>query len=231
MIDVLIVEDDPMVAELNRGYLQRLEGFHVSGVVGTAQKALDFLSRQSVSLLLLDVFMPGRDGLALLQEVRLLHPQVDVIMVTAARNSQDIQKALRLGVIDYLVKPFVFERFQASLMAYQSRRILLLQEGELNQEDLDKRIFTHSSGSGGEWSPLPKGVDNTTLGMVRNVLAGLEEEFSLKDLEPLTGLSRISLKKYLNHMQEQGEVETRLVYSRMGRPVTLYSCCIKSTPS
>lgn len=218
MLSVLIVEDDPMVAEINRGYLARMEGFYLSGVVSTGKDALAFLAKEPVSLLLLDVFMPGMDGFELLREVRGRCPNVDVIMVTAARAAKDIQSALRLGVIDYIVKPFTYERFEAALVQYQERVRLLLEEEELDQELLDRRIFAKQR----RGTCLPKGIEGATLALVRNALLRHGKEFSLKEIAPIVGLSRVSLKKYVEHLESTGNVTSTLVYLPIGRPVTMY---------
>ena len=218
MLNVLIVEDDPMVAAINRQYLEKTEGFSFAGAVARGSDALDFLQNTHVSLVLLDVFMPGLDGLSLLKEIRKNHPAVDVVMVTAARASADIEIALRLGVIDYIVKPFTFERFQTALIAYRERMRLLHSEEELSQEILDKRILSAKQ------QPMPssKNIDSATLKLVCDVLAGLEGEFSSKDVVPLVGISRVSLKKYLEHLEAEGLIRSRLVYMPVGRPVTTY---------
>ncbi len=218
MLSVLIVEDDPMVAQINKTYLEMTEGFFPAGVVSNGAEALDFLRKTPVSLLLLDVFMPGMDGLSLLRELREKHPSVDVIMVTAARSSADIQAALRLGVIDYIVKPFTLERFQAALIACQERMRLLRAEEELDQEQLDRRIFAKAAMP----RAFPKGVDAATLKLVREAVAGYGEEFSVKDIVSLTGLSRVSLKKYLEYLEASGAIRSTLVYMPVGRPVTRY---------
>ena len=184
MLTVLIVEDDPMVAEINRGYLQRTEGFCLAGMVPNGAEALAFLQGAQVSLLLLDVFMPGMDGFALLREIREKHPLTDVIMVTAARRSVDIQTALRLGVMDCLVKPFTFERFQAALVAYRERMRLLGTDDELSQDMLDKGIFTKRAHS----RTLPKGIDAATLKLVRDAAAGYGAEFSVNGNETDAGI-------------------------------------------
>lgn len=217
MLKVLIVEDDPMVAEINRQYLEHSEGFCLAGIACNGKEALDFLAQTPVSLVLLDVFMPHLDGLSLLQEIRERHPAVDVIMVTAARTGADIQTALRLGVIDYIVKPFTMARFQAALLAYKERRRLLREADELDQNQLDSGIFGSKNAVA-----LPKGIDAVTLKRVREVIDGLERDFSVKDIVPLAGISRVSLKKYLEYLEGAGLVRADLVYMPVGRPVTMY---------
>lgn len=218
MLRVLIVEDDPMVAAINRSYLSRIEGFSLAGIVPNGREALALLEREAVSLLLLDISMPAMDGFELLREVRTSNPNVDVIMVTAARAAKDIQDALRLGVIDYLVKPFTFERFSSALVAYRERIRLLREEKELDQDSLDKRIFAKQCPA----STLPKGIENFTLELVCKHLAAYGKEFSLKEIAPLIGLSRVSLKKYIDHLEATGCVASSLVHLPVGRPVTMY---------
>lgn len=218
MINVLVVEDDPMVADLNRGYLKMIDGFALAGVLHNGFDALEFMDKHPVSLLLLDVFMPGLDGLSLLQEVRTRYPNVDVIMVTAARNSGDIQAALRLGAIDYIVKPFVFERFQSALTNYRERVILLSDEKELSQAAIDSRIFAKGSRA----AKVPKGIENETLQRIRAIVKQQDKPFDVQELVPVINLSRISLKKYLDYMVEIGDLYSELAYRGQGRPVTLY---------
>lgn len=223
MLDVLIVEDDPMVAAINKKYLEETAEFHFAGIASNGAEALQFLRDTSVSLVLLDVFMPRLDGLSLLREIREKHSSVDVIMVTAARSGTDIQTALRLGVIDYIVKPFTFERFQAALIAYRERVRLLHSSEELDQNLLDRRILTQKH----QDQALPKNIDPATLQLVRKVLALYEGEFSIKDIVPLVGISRVSLKKYLEHLEAENAVNSRLVYMPIGRPVTMYQWVAK----
>ena len=220
-LTVLIVEDDPMVAEINRGYLERMEGFTLRGVVPNAMEALAFLERESASLLLLDIFMPGMDGLSFLKKVRNSHPNTDVIMVTAAKTAKEIQSALRLGAIDYIVKPFTFERFSAALIAYGERMRLLDADAELDQEMLDKRIFDKRS-LAGRAGTLPKGIEAATLEKVRAVLSGVSGELKVNDAALLVGISRVSMKKYLEYLEETNKVSSRLVHQTIGRPYTVY---------
>ncbi len=63
MIKVIIVEDDPMVAELNKRYIELVEGFEVQAVLHSADAALQMLDTCAVDLVLLDIFMPGMNGM------------------------------------------------------------------------------------------------------------------------------------------------------------------------
>jgi Response regulator of citrate/malate metabolism len=219
MIDVLIVEDDPMVAELNKKYLQMISGFNLIANVANGEQALHFLHDNHIDLILLDVFMPKLNGLELLQHIRISYPKIDIIMVTAACNTSEIQTALRLGVIDYIVKPFTFDRLCTALITYQERVRLLSSSKILNQHQLDDRIFAkpvrYNKG-------LPKGIDIQTLETVRDAIIKCQSDFSMNDIVESIPLSRISLKKYLDYLEDLGELESHLTYLSVGRPVKRY---------
>lgn len=220
MIKVLVVEDDPMVAELHKGHLKMIDGFVLTGTINNGVDALTFMENYEIELLLLDVFMPGLDGLNLLKEVRIRFPNVDVIMVTAARSGDDIQAALRLGAIDYVVKPFVFERFQSALINYRERVRLLADEAELSQAAIDGRIFAKEIRN----HKVPKGIEQETLARIQEIVRQQLKPFDVQALVPVVKLSRISLKKYLDYMVEIGDLYSELAYRGQGRPVTLYRC-------
>ena len=101
---VLLVDDDESNRDILSRQLQR-----VGCTVTTAEDgetALEILARQKFDLLLLDVIMPGVDGLATLQNVRALHPSLPVIMISALDEMESVRKCLQLGAEDYLLKPF-----------------------------------------------------------------------------------------------------------------------------
>ena len=219
MIRVLIVEDDPMVAELNKSYLSQIEEFQWIGTVSNGVEALQFLEHNFVNLVLLDIFMPQMNGLELLAKIKVEHRSVDVIMITAARSTNDIQAVLRQGVVDYIIKPFQFDRFQSALVFYRERIRLLSQTDSLDQAALDHRIFIQEKKS----ISTPKGIENETLERIKNIINSQSAPFSVQDLAPIVGLSRISLKKYFDLLLDEGFLTSSLTYRAKGRPVQLYS--------
>lgn len=140
-IKVLIVEDDPMVAKFNRHYLEQVEGFEFAGWVTTGEEAARMLAEQEIDLVLLDIYMPGTNGLQLLSALREQGSTADIIIISAASDNASIRKALQLGAVDYLIKPFEFARFQAALTGYKEKYYALMkQEEPLSQEQLDKLL-------------------------------------------------------------------------------------------
>ena len=221
MIRVIIIEDDPMVADLAAGYLDGIDGFQLEHTAHSGEDGLKLLHSHHVDLVLLDVFMPGMDGMELLRIIKSQFFHTDVIMITAAQSSEDILKALRLGVADYIVKPFTFERFRESMLQFQEkRRLLMSPEVAITQDILDRRIFIKKPERG---AGRPKGIDAQTLETVVSVLKEQPGLFSLKDIERLAGISRISLKKYFDYLAETGRLGSSKGYGGQGRPVTLYN--------
>ena len=219
MINVLLVEDDPMVAELNRHYLKQVEGFQLAGIVANGEEALAFLQEIDVELVLLDLFMPNIDGMEFLNRIRSTGRNVDVIMVTAARSSGHIEKALRHGVVDYVVKPFDYERLRTALIAYRERIRLLGENGPLNQQEIDRGIFTKPILSPTE---KPKGLERETLQIIGERLRQTPGFVTTEQLASQIGISRVSLRKYLNYLKDIGKIEVKLTYRSVGRPVNMY---------
>ena len=219
MIRVLIVEDDPMVAELNRHYLKQMEGFQLAGIVGNGEEALNFLRGNDVELILLDVFMPNVDGMEFLRQIRLAGHKVDIIMVTAARNSSHIENALRYGVVDYVVKPFDYERLRTALIAYRERICLLGESDSLNQQEIDRGIFIKPVVTSLE---VPKGLEREMLQIIDEKLRTTADFVTIEELSRQVGLSRVSLRKYLHYLEDVGKIEVKLTYRPVGRPVKMF---------
>jgi DNA-binding response OmpR family regulator len=106
-VHVLIVEDERRIASFVARGLSR-EGYAVQAVAD-GDDALASAARQEPALVLLDVMLPGRDGIAILRELMALKPALPVMMLSARSDPETKVAALRAGAIDYVAKPFSFD--------------------------------------------------------------------------------------------------------------------------
>ncbi len=221
MIRVVLVDDEPMVAELNRIYVERVPEFQVVATARSAEEGLQALRTQPVDLLLLDIFMAGQTGMDLMAEIRRLSLDVDVIFVTAARDAKTIGKALKLGAVDYLIKPFEFERLQQALEGYRATHRMVHTGQSLSQTELDAALSRRAREAPGE-TELPKGLDRATLGRVCQAILDLPGDspwFRSEDLGTQVGISRVSARKYLEFLCGRKVLRMEPSYGGMGRPV------------
>ncbi|WP_342414935.1 two-component system response regulator DcuR [Paenibacillus sp. FSL R10-2782] len=221
MINVLIVEDDPMVAEFNRKYTEQVEGFRCGGWAASVEDAKKFLEEQAIDLILLDVYMQESNGLDLLAFIRETGENVDVIVITAASDMNSVKKAMNFGAVDYLIKPFHFNRFLEALTGYREHVSIMRERSLLSQEELDRLLYHKSSTK--ELARLPKGVTKSTLAMVWNCIRQHEAMlFSTEDIAESAGISRVSMRKYLAFLTEIEALAMETVYGTIGRPVYQY---------
>ncbi|WP_373163963.1 response regulator [Agathobaculum sp. Marseille-P7918] len=223
MYTAVIIEDDPIITRLNARYIDQDHRFTVVKTFSSANPALVYLQNHAVDLIVLDVFMPQMNGSELLHILRVKGVNADVIMVTSANDAETVQTMMRLGVIDYLVKPFAYERFQLALEHFCQRREAI-QNGTINQGLLDRALFsdTHGNLSAVSSTP-PKGLQAQTLERIKRYLRSKpEEKHTSDDIASHVGLSVVTVRRYMNYLSEQNIVESEMDYSTGGRPCIVY---------
>jgi len=219
-IRTLIVEDDFRVAEIHRGFIERLGSFSVVGVAHTAQDALDRADRDHPDLVLLDIYLPDRSGLEVLRELHATgRPPVDVIAITAANDVETLRSALQGGVVHYLVKPFQFNTFREKLESYAALRSRLGAVKEVDQQEIDELYATLRAGSPAE---LPKGLSPATLTLVARTLRESESDLSAEEVAERMGVSRVTSRRYLDRLARSGVVGVTMRYGKAGRPEHRY---------
>ncbi|RKD22352.1 two-component system, CitB family, response regulator DctR [Caminicella sporogenes DSM 14501] len=220
MIKVLIVEDDPMVAELNKRYVESVDGFSVVGIVSDGEEAMDFCKKNKIDLIILDIYMPRLDGINFLKELRKKFMMIDVILVTASRETQNIDAALKLGAVDYLIKPFEYERLKKALENYVERCKVLHGTKAVKQEEID--VITKACKKS-ENNSLKKGLHKKTLQRIREFMKKHQNEYLTSEIiaEDIA-LSKVTIRRYLEYMESIGEVEIEVEYGSVGRPSHLY---------
>lgn len=222
MKKILIVEDDFMVAMINMEYLSSIKDIQVIGHTTNKVQTLKFIQEKSVDLILLDISLGSDNGLEILKEIREMGYTTDVIMITSANSSGEIKKALSLGSIDYLIKPFDFERFKIAINKFKKQQDFF-KDDKITQSELDN-IY---KGDGEIGISLPKGLNLKTLEHVKKEIENFSGEFNIKDICEKTEISNVTIKKYLDYLESTGEIKGDVTYGNIGRPLFLYRKKIK----
>jgi response regulator of citrate/malate metabolism len=220
VIRVVVVDDDFMVAKVHAAFVSRVPGFTVVAVAHTGAQALDVVTAQHPDLVLLDIYLPDMSGIDVLRRLREEAPDVDVIAVTAAKEVDTVRQALRGGVVSYLLKPFDREALRARLEQYAATTRSLAAIEEAGQGDIDRLFRSAPSRS---TQRLPKGLSPESADLVRATLTDAEADLSTSECAELTGLSRVTARRYLEHFVETGRAEVRLRYGSTGRPERRYA--------
>ena len=221
-MNVIIVEDDPMVAQLNEQYLSQLEGVSVVGRFNNGLDALEFLKANTVELAIMDVYMPRMNGLELLRAIRGAGIQTAVVMITAATEMQVVEEALRLGIEDYIIKPFPFSRLQESVRKIMNRFQLVKCRDTADQAMVDQ-LLRNSFVAEKATPELRKGLNVKTLSSIESLIReNPEGPHTCESISAESGLSKVTVRHYLNYLIETGTLRSSIDYETGGRPRVLY---------
>jgi response regulator of citrate/malate metabolism len=221
MIRVLVVEDEPTVAEAHRTFVERTDDFTVVGVASTGAEALTVLKDQAVDVILLDLGLPDVPGLELCRSIRRAGLPVDVIAVTSARDLEMVRSAVALGIVQYVVKPFTAAMLREKLERYAAyHRTAAANAGPLAQHEVDAMLTTLR----GSQAPttLPKGITGSTLQQVLDTLRDAGADVSATEVGDRIGVSRVTARRYLEHLVDIGMAERGALYGGPGRPENRY---------
>ncbi|MBF6194938.1 response regulator [Nocardia implantans] len=227
MIRVLIVEDEPLIAEAHRAYVERIAGFTPVGIAHTGREAMRAAADAAaegtpIDLVLMDIGLPDASGLDVAAALTGLAPRPDVIAITSARDLAMVRTAVSHGVVLYLLKPFTFAAFRDKLDRYREFRTALpAGESAISQHDIDRALSALRTTD--QRATTPKGVAPQTLDEIsRAVRAAEAEGVTAADTATSIGVSRITAWRYLEKLADDGLVVRRSDYGRAGRPKTRY---------
>ncbi len=220
-IGVLVVEDEPVAADAHRAYLERIPGFVVRAVVHDGAGAIRVLGDRSsaVDLVLLDMHLPDLHGLDVVRAMRTAGHRADVIAVTSARDLEVVRAAVSQGVVQYLLKPFTFAALRDKLERYAAYRHQLAGDVASGQHEVDRALATLR---GTDPSSLPKGMSPESLDAVVAVLRPSDASLSAAEVAAAVGASRVTARRYLEHLADSALVVRRSRYGGTGRPEVEY---------
>jgi response regulator of citrate/malate metabolism len=225
MISVLIVEDEPLIAEAHQTYLGRLDGFSVAGVAHTARDAMRMASEASathspIDLVLLDLGLPDASGIALASGLSGLRPIPDIIAITSERDLEMVRAAVGQGALAYLLKPFTFAAFRDRLDRYRRYREALpagtdaASQAEVDRALAELRVTDRAVSPKG----AAPGTNDDIARAVRDSADGITADAVAKQI----GVSRVTAWRYLERLADEGTVTRQTDYGKAGRPKTRY---------
>ena len=220
VVQVLVVEDDPVAADAHRMYVERLSGFAVAGIAHSGTEALRFIERQRVDLVLLDLHLPDGHGLQVVRSMRAAGHGADVIAVTSARELDMVRQAVSVGVVQYLLKPFTFPALRERMERWARFRDELAGGEASGQEEVDRALSVLRSRESA--ATLPKGLSASTLEAVTAALRQSTAGVSAGQAAETVGISRITARRYLEHLVGTGRARRAPQYGQVGRPELNY---------
>lgn len=223
-IRVVIAEDDKQIAEIQKRFLERIDGFELAGLAHGLEETEDLIEILKPDLLLLDIQFPSGTGLDLLRKLRAQNSSVDIILITAAKEVKTLREALRGGIFDYILKPLVFERLQATLYNYREQIQKLESIQSIDQRDVDTILPRKgASKKKSRDGRLPKGIDGITLEKIRSTLNHSSPPLSAEEVGEIIGASRTTARRYLEYLVGTNELIAEVSYGSVGRPERKYS--------
>ena len=232
MYRVIILEDDPMVAAINRQYVEMNASFHIVGTFRNGQEGIQYLKRaRNVDLVILDYYMPILDGMGFLEQLGKLtglEKKPQIIMVTAANESETVQRLLGAGILDYLVKPFEYARFEQALNLFVKRQAVFEAAGSnLNQNEIDRLLKGERNHDHAALS-LQKGMQEHTLQTIRQYMRDhADQSFTSEEIAEQVHLSRVTIRRYVNYMLDMHEITSGIDYQTGGRPSIKYRYAVQ----
>lgn len=225
MTKVMIIEDDPMVLAINKKFLSKIEGFRFVTEAISLSEAKDKIIHYNPDLILLDVFFPLGKGTDLLKWLRSNEMAIDVILITADKSSDTVTEAFRYGAIDYLIKPFKFERFQEALLSYKAMKSKLKPSEPVNQELIDA-LTNHDSNiitsDEDEIYLMDEYKNPTFLRIIDYINDHPNSSFTSQSIAKALGISRITARRYLDELEKNKVLDLELEYGTVGRPRNIY---------
>lgn len=224
-IQVLIVEDDKRIAEINRRFVEKVEGYEVIGIATNEQEGKELVKVLQPDLVLLDIYFPDMNGIQFLKWIRENFVNIDIIMITAAREIDTLKQAMHGGVFDYIIKPIMLDRFTETLVKYKEyyhKMHELMKEKEwIGQEEIDQLIRREHTTSDME-EELPKGIHRLTLEKVLTVVKQYQDGITAEEVGKLIGVSRTTSRRYLEYLVSISQVTADILYGSVGRPERIY---------
>ncbi|GAA4480988.1 response regulator [Microbacterium panaciterrae] len=219
---VLVVDDDFRVASVHVGFVEAVPGFRVVGQAGSAEEALRQAREVRPDLVLMDVYLPDGDGLDVVRQLLADPDPPAVIVISAANDLATVRRAVQLGALHYLVKPFGFAELAERLTAYRNAQERIAALGDAATQDDVNRLFDLLRPG-----PAPAPEEGRrlapTLQAVLDAATAQRSDVSAQEIATAIGISRTTAQRALTQLEQSGLLRLELRYGSTGRPEHRYA--------
>ncbi|MCM3540206.1 response regulator [Priestia endophytica] len=221
MLRVAIAEDDFRIADIQEKFLLKIEETEIVGKAFNAEQTMELLRENEADLLLLDIYLPDQTGIDLLPSLKQEFRDLDVILITAAREKELLERALKIGVENYLIKPVSAEKFTEAIKKYKKKKEMLQSAEEIDQTFVELFFQGIHEASAAE-KQLPSGIDPLTLEKITKVMNQFHKGASIEEVSEAMGASRTTARRYLEYLVSIQRLRAELEYGIVGRPERKY---------
>lgn len=221
IIKALIVEDEPILAELNADFIQRDTKVNVIGIASNLAEAKIMIDKLKPTLILLDNYLPDGKGIDLFEYIINNHLDCYVIFITAASDMDTCSKAIRLGAFDYLIKPLSYQRLKHSLERFELFLYRQSLQKHVNQRRIDE-LFNLQTKDFVGINRHSKGIEEITLQKVKDLFMKTDKPLTVDDIVKNAQISKTTARRYLEHCVQTKLLTVELNHGKIGRPERLY---------
>ena len=220
-IKVLIVEDEPILAELNAEFIQRDTKVEVIGIAATLIEAKVMVEKLKPTLILLDNYLPDGKGIELFEYIINNNLDCYVIFITAASDMDTCSKAIRFGAFDYLIKPVSYQRLKHSLERFELFLYRQSLQKHVNQRRIDE-LFNLQTKDFVDINRHSKGIEEITLQKVKDLFMQTNEPQTVDQIVEKANISKTTARRYLEYCVQTKLLTVELNHGKIGRPERLY---------
>ncbi len=219
---ILIVEDDTKISKIHKLFVEKTEGFEVSGIANSISDALYMLDALVPDLILLDIYFPEKNGLDVIKTIRENNYETDIIIITASNDIKILKESIKGGIFDYIIKPVIYDRFKKSFEKYKLYKQQISKKDKVQQSDVDNILNLNAKISDYSEDNLPKGIDKITLDKIVTFFNENDEGFTAENVGKMVGVSRSTARRYLEYLVSSGFLFSDQYYGTVGRPERTY---------
>ena len=217
----LIGIDDINLIPTVKGYLQKIDRFCYTESTSNLETVQKLLLEKQFDFMIASCCQHKDYDQKLLGWIRAKKIDVEVIYITRYNDTNHVQQAFRYGVCDYILLPFSYERFSCAVHTVFDKISYMKKIKAFSQSDIDNYMSINSA-CYQKNAAASRGGNQATLTKIETYLKTLNNAFTAQDVAYHVGISRVSARRYLENMVEDGVLEIKTEYGKIGRPNKLY---------